>query len=962
MSGAAAGGASSCVGAASASSSAVGSCAVGAAGGAGVAVCWHWNSCLADENSEVWRSLCTRTLSEEALRSDILCNLLSYKGKLKSFQHALSSHDCSRNVYVKKNGFTLHRNPIAQSTDGARGKIGFTEGRHAWEIWWEGPLGTVAVIGIATKRAPMQCQGYVALLGSDDQSWGWNLVDNNLLHNGEVNGNFPQCNNAPKYQIGERIRVILDMEDKTLAFERGFEFLGVAFRGLPKACLFPAVSAVYGNTEVTMVYLGKPLDGCKPERWLRVQPSVARSFLTNTFADGVTMPLLGLSCLLCVNLWLMWNLLTPATCQSLHRPCRQASQIALCNNYQLSSVPRDLPSNITELQLNNNSIRTLQRTCLARYPDLRILMFAGNFLSTIGSDTFLNTQKIWNLSLAENNLSEGYLQTGQALRALSQLRTLDLSRNGFTGEMVSLILENLTSLEYLFLSGNSMLRLDKDIFRDLHQLKELNLERNMLFEIDGAFDHLQKLQRLNVAFNSLPCLANFQLTQLVELNASYNGIEWFSSQQDMEEVFHLETLDLSNNKLFFFPFLPTHSHIRNLLLSNNRVNFYEHLADNGSPNSNATVNFSNLKGNVSNVTVSLWDDSYYGDISTMGFLDLTGNQVNNLPQGFLSKMPSLFILKLGTNCLESLDLSSEGFSSSLYELDLSNNRLNTLTGNQSTLHELSNLTHLYLHLNDIQVLPPRLFSALPKIRTVDLSYNRIRICALQENSTTSEYSDCAVWSNIKSLRQLSLAGCSLEHVPSTAFEKTPITHLDLSNNPEILIRKDALIDLARTLQYLDLGNTGLHYFDFTPFHHLKFLNISSNYMPQIPSSLLRLDLRLLDLRNNRLTTIPSQQANLIAKRVQTLFLGGNPFNCCLLEWYRTFEAANVINTEDWPEVTCHFFSPQTYRVELQRLPRAAQFLRNTETRVRGFTQAGCTMCYYTQNNSLKTSTPPQAIQ
>lgn len=69
-------------------------------------------------------------------------------------------------------------------------------------------------------------------------------------------------------QIGERIRVILDMEDKTLAFERGYEFLGVAFRGLPKVCLYPAVSAVYGNTEVTLVYLGKPLDGwCGLFRW-----------------------------------------------------------------------------------------------------------------------------------------------------------------------------------------------------------------------------------------------------------------------------------------------------------------------------------------------------------------------------------------------------------------------------------------------------------------------------------------------------------------------------------------------------------------------------------------------------------------------------------------------------------------------------------------------------------------------
>lgn len=45
-------------------------------------VCWHWNNILADENSEVWRSLSSRTLSDEALRSDILCNLPTYKGKV----------------------------------------------------------------------------------------------------------------------------------------------------------------------------------------------------------------------------------------------------------------------------------------------------------------------------------------------------------------------------------------------------------------------------------------------------------------------------------------------------------------------------------------------------------------------------------------------------------------------------------------------------------------------------------------------------------------------------------------------------------------------------------------------------------------------------------------------------------------------------------------------------------------
>ena len=69
------------------------------------------------------------------------------------------------------------------------------------QVIWEGPLGTVAVIGIATKEAAAQCHGYVALLGSDSESWGWNLVDNHLLHNGDSQGNYPQLNNAPKYQV-----------------------------------------------------------------------------------------------------------------------------------------------------------------------------------------------------------------------------------------------------------------------------------------------------------------------------------------------------------------------------------------------------------------------------------------------------------------------------------------------------------------------------------------------------------------------------------------------------------------------------------------------------------------------------------------------------------------------------------------------------------------------------------------
>ncbi|XP_063376799.1 F-box/SPRY domain-containing protein 1 [Cydia fagiglandana] len=224
-------------------------------------VCKSWYRILSDENNDVWRIHCVKRLAEEVMKSDLLSTLTTYKAKLKAFFHAWNPHDCSRNIYVKPNGFTLHRNPVAQSTDACRGKVGFNYGRHAWEVIWEGPLGTVAVVGISTKEAPLQCQGYVGLLGADEQSWGWNLVDNHLLHNGDTQGHYPLLNNCPKYQVGERIRVILDCEDNTLSFERNYEFLGVAFKGLPNKRLYPTVSAVYGNTEVSMVYLGPPLDG-----------------------------------------------------------------------------------------------------------------------------------------------------------------------------------------------------------------------------------------------------------------------------------------------------------------------------------------------------------------------------------------------------------------------------------------------------------------------------------------------------------------------------------------------------------------------------------------------------------------------------------------------------------------------------------------------------------------------------
>ncbi|XP_023678093.1 transforming growth factor beta activator LRRC33-like [Paramormyrops kingsleyae] len=608
-----------------------------------------------------------------------------------------------------------------------------------------------------------------------------------------------------------------------------------------------------------------------------------------------------LPCLLCLTVELMLG----SAGHFWHTSCSLSQRSALCSGSQLASIPADLPNSIEDLHLDNNDIKLLKNTCLVSYPELRILNIASNGLDTVESNAFRRTRHVEKLSLAENCLYASYQELGEALSDLSHLRVLDLSGNGLTEDMVSFLLQNMTSLEFLSLSGNTILRLDQSIFRDLHQLRELNLERNHLFDIEeGAFDSLQRLQWLNLAFNSLPCLVGFQLTQVVMLNASHNSIEWFISNQDLNDTFHLETLDLRDNKLLFFPFLPTRSRLQNLLLSDNQIGFYEHLENSSLPNWVRSVQFFNLNSNVTNVTVNLWDETLHGDISSLDILDLTSNQVTYLPQGFLSEMTHLSRLKLGSNCLKSFSFDSDELSANLYEIDVSNNQLTVLQANQSYLHNLENLRHVNLSHNDLQRLPPMLFLHLPVLTVVDLSQNKVAICSLEEQDAEAEYSDCVVWRSISSLRQLYLRDCGLGWVPAGAFDGTPLMVLELSGNRGVVIGQESMTGITQTLQHLGLGSTNLHNLDFTQFVKLYSLNISGNSISYLPDSILSLSLRRLDLRENHLQAIHLHQAQVLSRSLESLFLGGNPLNCCQVAWFKVLRDIKTLTIEDLSSLTC----------------------------------------------------------
>lgn len=93
------------------------------------AVSSAWARVMSDENGDVWRALCLRRMDRDVLGSDLLVACPTFKTKLRAQLHAWNPHDCSRNIVVRPHGFTIHRNPVAQSTDGARGKVGEFKGQ-----------------------------------------------------------------------------------------------------------------------------------------------------------------------------------------------------------------------------------------------------------------------------------------------------------------------------------------------------------------------------------------------------------------------------------------------------------------------------------------------------------------------------------------------------------------------------------------------------------------------------------------------------------------------------------------------------------------------------------------------------------------------------------------------------------------------------------------------------------------
>jgi len=201
---------------------------------------------------------CTR--HEKPRRLDVLLDRPQVS-LAEAHQHAWDTEDRSLNIFVKaEDPVVFHRHPVAQSTDCIRSRLGYTRGLHVWELTWSSrQRGTHAVVGVATADAPLHSVGYHSLVGSNAHSWGWDLGRNKLNHDcksGTSGPSYPNLLQDALYDVPDKFYLILDMEEGTLSFQAGGQFLGVAHRGLRGKALHPIVSAVWGHCEISLRYHG----------------------------------------------------------------------------------------------------------------------------------------------------------------------------------------------------------------------------------------------------------------------------------------------------------------------------------------------------------------------------------------------------------------------------------------------------------------------------------------------------------------------------------------------------------------------------------------------------------------------------------------------------------------------------------------------------------------------------------
>ena len=238
----------------------------------------------------------------------------------------------------------------------------------------------------------------------------------------------------------------------------------------------------------------------------------------------------------------------------------------------------------------------------------------------------------------------------------------------------------------------------------------------------------------------------------------------------------------------------------------------------------------------------------FAGLTNLTILDLSANQLGELPANLFDTLTSLTRLDLDENELS--DLRSEVFDAltALRGLDLSDNQL---SGFRPGLFDaLTSLTWLDLENNALTELDAALFTGLTALEILDLDGNAL------------EGLPAALFTGLTKLTALSLIDNALTELDADIFaDLTALTTLSLNDNALTTLDADIFAGLTNltTLVLLNNALTTLDADLFNPLTNLTLLNLGNNALTELSPRIFTAltNLTGLNLNNNALTELPS---------------------------------------------------------------------------------------------------------
>ncbi|XP_059622525.1 toll-like receptor Tollo [Phlebotomus argentipes] len=372
----------------------------------------------------------------------------------------------------------------------------------------------------------------------------------------------------------------------------------------------------------------------------------------------------------------------------------------------------------------------------------------------------------------------------------------------------------------------------------------------------GSFRALVELRSLSVEYCKLSNLTDGSfrgLSALRNLTIRTHNADWSAMSLDVgrgvftEELEALQGLDLSDNNMWTIPdgmICPLRS-LQRLNLTRNRIR---------------DLGPFHLSASISTVSSKKCG-------SAMQMLDLSHNNIENLPAAIFSGLGRLSELRLAANGMNFIaDRALEGLIS-LAIVDLSENRLSNLP--PELFSEAKNVQEIYLQNNSLNVLAPGIFSELTQVVVLDLSHNEL----------TSEWINGVTFRGMRRLVMLDVSSNRISRLEVTTFrDLTSLQILRLQENQIEVIPDGIFADLGN-LHTLVLSNNRLSTVEVTTFQGLNTLSLLSldyNRIARIDREALKNcsgSLQDLHLNGNKLHRVPDVLYDVL--QLKTLDLGEN---------------------------------------------------------------------------------------